>query len=103
MIKWRILNNLAAKKLKIKYAKFNHLDDMLSTWEINNKKINDKNYILSQKDEKLLNLFQSNLLNETVLHPFYPVRHINKKFVKFISNSGKPLFNDFVFQPKTRN
>lgn len=40
MIKWRILNNLAAKKLKIKYAKFNHLDDMLSTWEINNKKIN---------------------------------------------------------------
>lgn len=40
MIKWRILNYLAAKKLKIKYAKFNHLDDMLSTWEINNKKIN---------------------------------------------------------------
>ena len=34
------MNYLAAKKLKIKYAKFNHLDDMLSTWEINNKKIN---------------------------------------------------------------
>lgn len=40
MIKWRILNYLAAKNLNIKYAKFNHLDDMLSTWEINNKKIN---------------------------------------------------------------
>ncbi|MCH4005260.1 MAG: hypothetical protein LKH59_02835 [Lactobacillus crispatus] len=70
---------------------------------LNNKKINNKNYILPQKDEELLNLFQANLLNETVLYPFYPVRHINKKFVKFISNSGKPLFNDFVFQPKTRN
>ena len=69
----------------------------------NNRKNNcSKNYTLPMHDQKLLKQFQSSLLDDITYYPFHPLRHINKTFVRFISTSGKSLFNDFVYHLQTR-
>ena len=58
----------------------------------------NNNYFIRKKDQKLLKQFETHLLNQNILYPFHPIRHIN---CEFINSTGKDLLLDFVMQPET--
>ena len=62
--------------------------------------LNNNDYQISKKDQKLLRQFEKQVLNSQILYPFHPIRHINCEFFYFIKGSGKDLLLDFVMQPK---
>ena len=43
----------------------------------------NNNYFIRKKDQKLLKQFETHLLNQNILYPFHPIRHINCEFINF--------------------
>ena len=62
----------------------------------------NNNYFIRKKDQKLLKQFETHLLNQNILYPFHPIRHINCEFINFINSTWKDLLLDFVMQPQLR-
>lgn len=58
---------------------------------------------LKSQDQHQLSKFEEILFSDSIYYPFSPLRHINEKFVDFITESGKNLIIDFVFAPETSN
>lgn len=58
---------------------------------------------LKSQDQHQLSKFEEILFSDSIYYTFSPLRHINEKFVDFITESGKNLIIDFVFAPETSN
>ena len=58
---------------------------------------------LKSQDQPHFSKLEEILFSDSIYYPFSPLRHINEKFVDFITESGKNLIIDFVFAPETSN
>ena len=58
---------------------------------------------LKSQDQHQLSKFEEILFSDSIYYPFSPLRKNKKKFVDFITESGKNLIIDFVFAPETSN